>query len=48
MDILLEVHAVVPRRPEVTTTVAAVTGRPARTFEERVADHAAEFGKMPV
>lgn len=43
---LLDVYAVMPRRPAVTTTVADVTGRPARTFAEWVADHAAEFGKM--
>lgn len=48
VDLLLDVYAVMPRRPEVTTTVADVTGRPARTFAEWVADHAGEFGKMPV
>jgi uncharacterized protein YbjT (DUF2867 family) len=48
VDVLLDVYAVMPRRPTVTTTVAGVTGRPARTFAEWVADHAAEFGKMPV
>jgi uncharacterized protein YbjT (DUF2867 family) len=46
VDVLLDVYAVMPRRPAVTTTVADVTGRPARTFAEWVADHAAEFGKM--
>lgn len=48
VDVLLDVYAVMPRRPEVTTTVADVTGRPARTFAEWVIDHAGEFGKMPV
>ena len=46
VDVLLDAYAVMPRRPEVTTTVADVTGRPARTFAEWVADHAAEFGRM--
>ena len=46
VDVLLDVYAVMPRRPAVTTTVADVTGRPARTFAEWVADHAAEFGKI--
>lgn len=46
VDALLDVHAVMPRQPAVTTTVADVTGRPARTFAEWVADHAAEFGRM--
>lgn len=46
VDVLLDVYAVMPRRPTVTTTVADVTGRPARTFAEWVADHAMEFGKM--
>ena len=46
VDVLLDVYATMPRRPSVTTTVADVTGRPARTFAEWVADHAAEFGKM--
>jgi uncharacterized protein YbjT (DUF2867 family) len=45
-DVLLDVYAVMPRRPAVTSTVAEVTGRPARTFAEWVADHAAEFGRM--
>jgi uncharacterized protein YbjT (DUF2867 family) len=48
VDVLLDVYAVMPRRPEVTTTVADVTGRPARTFAEWVADHAGAFGKMRV
>jgi uncharacterized protein YbjT (DUF2867 family) len=48
VEVLLDVHAVMPRRPAVTTTVAEVTGRPALTFAEWVADHAAEFGRMRV
>jgi len=48
VDVLLDVYAVMPRRPPVTTTVADVTGRPARTFAEWVSDHATEFGRMPV
>jgi uncharacterized protein YbjT (DUF2867 family) len=48
VEVLLDVHAVMPRRPAVTTTVTEVTGRPALTFAEWVADHAAEFGRMPV
>ncbi|MFL6118627.1 NAD(P)H-binding protein [Actinophytocola sp.] len=43
VDVLLDVYAVMPRRPTVTATVAEVTGRPARTFAEWVTDHAAEF-----
>jgi uncharacterized protein YbjT (DUF2867 family) len=46
VDVLLDVYAVMPRRPSVTTTVADVTGRPARTFAEWVSDHAAAFGGM--
>jgi uncharacterized protein YbjT (DUF2867 family) len=43
VDALLDTYAVMPRRPEVTTTVAEVTGRPARTFARWVADHAEDF-----
>jgi uncharacterized protein YbjT (DUF2867 family) len=46
VDVLLDAYAVMPRRPAVTTTVADVTGRPARTFAEWVSDHAAAFGRM--
>jgi uncharacterized protein YbjT (DUF2867 family) len=48
VDVLLDVYAVMPRRPAVTSTVAEVTGRPARTFAEWVTDHAAEFGRTRV
>jgi hypothetical protein len=48
VDVLLDVHAVMPRRPEVTTAVADVTGRPAHTFAEWVSDHKGQFGKMRV
>lgn len=44
VDVLLDAYAVMPRRPAVTTTVAEVAGRPARTFAEWVRDHAADFG----
>jgi uncharacterized protein YbjT (DUF2867 family) len=44
VDVLLDVYATMPRRPAVTDTVAEVTGRPALTFADWVADHAAEFG----
>jgi uncharacterized protein YbjT (DUF2867 family) len=46
VDVLLDTYATMPRRPEVTGTVAEVTGRPASTFAEWVRDHAAEFGRM--
>lgn len=48
VDVLLDTYAVMPRRPAVTTTVADVTGRPARTFAEWVSDHVARFGRMPM
>jgi uncharacterized protein YbjT (DUF2867 family) len=43
VDVLLDTYAVMPRLPVVTSTVADVTGRPARTFARWVADHAADF-----
>jgi uncharacterized protein YbjT (DUF2867 family) len=38
-----ELHAEIERLIEVTSTVAEVTGRPARTFREWVGEHAEEF-----
>jgi uncharacterized protein YbjT (DUF2867 family) len=43
-DMLLDAYAAAVGRPShVTTTVADVTGTPARTFREWAADHAADF-----
>ncbi|MGW0516433.1 NADPH:quinone reductase [Crossiella sp. NPDC003009] len=45
VDVLLDAYAAMSSQPspEITDTVAAVTGSPARTFRQWVADHAAEF-----
>lgn len=41
---IVDAHADMVRNPEpVTTTVADLTGRPARTFQQWAADHAADF-----
>jgi uncharacterized protein YbjT (DUF2867 family) len=46
-DMLLDAYAAAVGRPShVTTTVADVTGTPARTFREWAVDHAAEFGPL--
>jgi hypothetical protein len=43
-DMLLKAWAAAKGQPAlVTSTVAEVTGRPARTFAEWARDHAAEF-----
>jgi uncharacterized protein YbjT (DUF2867 family) len=47
-DMLLNAYAAAVGRPShVTTTVAEVTGTPARTFTEWAGEHAAEFGRAP-
>ncbi|MCK2242270.1 MULTISPECIES: sugar nucleotide-binding protein [unclassified Crossiella] len=45
VDVLLDAYATMAAQPdpEITADVAAVTGRPARTFRQWVADHRAEF-----
>jgi hypothetical protein len=43
-DMLLDAYAAAVDRPaHVTSTVADVTGMPARSFHEWVVDHAGEF-----
>jgi hypothetical protein len=49
VDMLLDAWAAALGQPAlVTSTVAEVTGRPARTFFEWATDHAAEFGPESV